>query len=126
RALKARHVSMDTPVALAIALIYAASLVETFLHGSDIYFDSVSMFVFFLLGARYVEMRARHRTLDLVDALARLQPATAERLTDTGSETVGVHELAQGERVRVGAGATIPADGVLIEGRCSVDESLLT
>jgi Cu2+-exporting ATPase len=126
RAARARHLSMDTPVALAIALIYAATLVETLAHGRDIYFDSVSMFVFFLLGARYVEMRARHRTGDLVDALARLQPATAERLTETSSETVGVHELAQGDRVRVGAGATIPADGVLVEGACSVDESLLT
>ena len=126
RALKARHVSMDTPVALAIALIYAASLVETFLHGRDIYFDSVSMFVFFLLGARYVEMRARHRTGDLVDALARLQPSTAERLTESGSESVGVHELEGGDRVRVAAGAAIPADGVLVSGACSVDESLLT
>jgi Cu2+-exporting ATPase len=126
RALKARRVSMDTPVALAIALIYAASLVETFLHGRDIYFDSVSMFVFFLLGARYVEMRARHRTGDLVDALARLQPSTADRLTETGSESVGVHELVAGDRVRVAAGAAIPADGVLVNGSCSVDESLLT
>ncbi|HEX7664092.1 MAG TPA: HAD-IC family P-type ATPase, partial [Polyangiaceae bacterium] len=126
RAAKARQLSMDTPVALAIALIYAASLVETLAHGRDIYFDSVSMFVLLLLGARYVEMRARHRAGDLVDALARLQPATAERLTDTGSEIVGVHELAQGDRVRVGAGATIPADGVLVEGLCSVDESLLS
>jgi P-type Cu2+ transporter len=126
RALGARHVSMDTTVALAIALIYAASLVATLTHGREIYFDSVSMFVFFLLGARYIEMRARHRTGDLVDALARLQPATAERLTATGSEPVGVHELAAGDRVRVGAGAAIPADGVIVAGTCSVDESLLT
>jgi Cu2+-exporting ATPase len=126
RALKARHVSMDTPVALAIALIYAASLAETFVHGREIYFDSVSMFVFFLAGARYIEMRARHRTGDLVDALARLQPSTAERLTASGSESVGVHELAAGDRVRVAAGAAIPADGVLVAGACSVDESLLT
>jgi len=126
RALKARHVSMDTTVALAIALIYGASLVETLAHGREIYFDSVSMFVFFLLGARYVEMRARHRTSDLVDALARLQPSTAERLTANGSESVGVHELVAGDRVRVGAGAAIPADGVLAEGTCTVDESLLT
>lgn len=126
RSWKARHLSMDTPIALAIALIYVASLVETLAHGRDIYFDSVSMFVFFLLGARYVEMRARHRTADLVDALARLQPATAERLTASGSEQVGVHELIPGDRVRVAAGAAVPADGLLIAGACSVDESLLT
>ena len=126
RSWKARHLSMDTPIALAIALIYSASLVETLAHGRDIYFDSVSMFVFFLLGARYVEMRARHRTADLVDALARLQPATAERLTANGSEQVGVHELVPGDRVRIAAGAAVPADGLLIAGVCSVDESLLT
>jgi Cu2+-exporting ATPase len=126
RAAKARHLSMDTPVAIAIALIYGASLVETLAHGRDIYFDSIGMFVFFLLGARYLEMRARHRTGDLVDALARLQPATAERLTETGSETVGVHELVAGDRVRVGAGAAVPADGTLVSRSCSVDESLVT
>jgi Cu2+-exporting ATPase len=126
RAAKSRRLSMDTSVAIAIALIYGASLVETLAHGREIYFDSVGMFVFFLLGARYLEMRARHRTGDLVDALARLQPATAERLTANGGETVGVHELVAGDRVRVGAGAAIPADGVLVSGSCSVDEALLT
>jgi Cu2+-exporting ATPase len=123
---RARRLSMDTPIALAIALIYAASLVETVTHGRDIYFDSVSMFVFFLLGARYIEMRARHRAGDLVDALSRLQPATAERLTADGSEQVGVHELEPGDRIRVGAGAIMPADAVLSSTACSVDEALLT
>ncbi|GAB3035424.1 heavy metal translocating P-type ATPase [Oleiagrimonas citrea] len=127
RELRARHVSMDTPVALAIALIYLASLIATLGRGGEIYFDSVSMFVLFLLGARYVEMRARHRAGDLVDALARLQPATAERLIDGDRvETVGVHELETGDRVRVSAGAGVPADGVLLDGPCQVDESLLT
>jgi Cu2+-exporting ATPase len=123
---RARHVSMDTPIALAIALIYAASLVETLLRGNEIYFDSVSTFVFFLLAARYVEMRARHRAGDLVDALARLQPAVAERLTVSGSEQVGVHELESGDRIRIGAGAAVPADSVLLSPGCRVDESLLT
>lgn len=123
---RARHLSMDTPVALAVALIYGASLVETLVRGREIYFDSVSMFVFFLLAARHVEMRARHRAGDLVDALARLQPAIAERLTDSGSEQVGTHELVAGDRVRAGAGATVPADGVLLSEACRVDESLLT
>jgi Cu2+-exporting ATPase len=123
---RARHLSMDTPIALAIALIYTASLVETVLRGHEIYFDSVTMFVFFLLAARYVEMRARHRAGDLVDALARLQPPTAERLTSSGSEQVGSHELATGDRLRIGAGATVPADSVLLSAACRVDESLLT
>ncbi len=128
RELRTRQLSMDTPVALAIGLIYAASLFATLTRGGEIYFDSVSMFVLFLLGARYVEMRARHRAGDLVDALARLQPATAERLHGDGdaTETVGVHELQPGDRVRVAAGASVPADGIVLDRACHVDESLLT
>ena len=126
---RAGRLSMDTPVAIAIALIYAASLFETIRGGHEIYFDSVSMFVFFLLVGRTLEMRARHRAGDVVDALARLQPALAERRRrDDGEafETVGVHELEAGDEVRVGAGATIPADGVLLSAHCRVDESLLS
>lgn len=128
RELRTRQLSMDTPVALAIALIYAASLLATLSRAGEIYFDSVSMFVLFLLGARYVEMRARHRAGDLVDALARLQPATAERLlgADGAAETVGVYELQPGDHVRVAAGTGVPADGVLTDRTCHVDESLLT
>jgi Cu2+-exporting ATPase len=123
---RARRLSMDTPVAVAIALIYVASLVETVTGGREIYFDSVTMFVFFLLAARYVELRARHRAGDLVDALARLTPATAERRTGDTWERVGVHELVPGDRVRVAAGASVPADGVLDTGTCRVDEALIT
>ena len=125
---RARRLSMDTPVAIAIALIYAASLFETIRGGHEIYFDSVSMFVFFLLVGRTLEMRARHRAGDVVDALARLQPALAERHRAGGDafDAVGVDELEAGDLVRVAAGATIPADGVLVGTGCRVDESLLS
>ncbi len=126
RELRARRVSMDTPVAFAIALIYLASLIETLRGGLDIYFDSVSMFVFFLLVGRTLEMRARHRAGDIVDALARLQPTLAERRTANGYETVGVHELQAGDIVRIAAGASIPADGSLHDRQCAIDESLLS
>ncbi len=128
REMRTRHLSMDTPVALAISLIYAASLIATLTRSGEIYFDSVSMFVLFLLTARYVEMRARHRAGDLVDSLARLQPAIAQRLRDNDdeAESVGVHELQAGDQVRVAAGAGVPADGILVDGTCHVDESLLT
>ena len=70
---------MDVPVALAIAAVYAASLIEAVRGSGEVYFDSVSMFVFFLLAGRYLEMRARHHARDLTDALARLTPPFAER-----------------------------------------------
>jgi Cu2+-exporting ATPase len=127
RSLRARQLGMDVPVALAIALIYGASLFEAFRGGGEVYFDSVSMFVFFLLTGRYLEMRARHRAGDLTDALARLAPPFAQRQREDGTiEQVGVHELRIGDRVLVSEGALVPADGALLSERCRVDEALLS
>jgi Cu2+-exporting ATPase len=127
RSLRARQLGMDVPVALAISLIYAASLIEAFRGGGEVYFDSVSMFVFFLLAGRYLEMRARHRAGDLTDALARLTPPFAQRERADGTlERVGVHELHVGDGVHVFEGGIVPADGVLANDHCRVDEALLS
>src|SRR5690606_22926895 len=127
RSLKARRPGMDVPVALAVAGIYGASLIEAMRGGEHVYFESVSMFVFFLLIGRYVEMRARHRAGDLTDALARLTPPHADRRLPGGElERVGIRELEPGDLVHVGEGGVIPADGVLIGERCHVDEALLS
>ncbi len=124
---RARQFGMDTPVALALGLVYVASVFETVRGGSQVYFDSASMFVFLLLSGRYVEMHARHRAADVVDALARLQPALAQRCDSSGAlETIGVHELETGDTVVIADGAAIPADGTLLSPSCLVDESLLT
>lgn len=127
RSLKARQLGMDVPVAIAVAAIYVASLVEALRGGGHVYFESVSMFVFFLLAGRYLEMRARHRAGDLTDALARLTPPFAERHRADGSiERVGVHELARDDRVQVREGGVVPVDGILLSARCRVDEALLS
>ncbi|MEO6973024.1 MAG: heavy metal translocating P-type ATPase metal-binding domain-containing protein, partial [Rhodoferax sp.] len=127
RALRARTLGMDVPVALAIALIYAASLVQALRGGGEVYFDSVSMFVFFLLAGRYLEMRARHRAGNLADAMARLAPALADRYGKGGTlERVGAPELVPGDRVHVAQGMRVPADGVLDSADCRVDEALLS
>jgi Cu2+-exporting ATPase len=127
RALRARTLGMDVPVALAIALIYAASVVEALRGGGEVYFDSVSMFVFFLLAGRYLEMRARHRAGNLADAMARLVPAFADRLrADASLERIGALELRIGDRVQIAQGERVPADGVLESAACRVDESLLS
>jgi Cu2+-exporting ATPase len=127
RTLRARRLGVDVPVAIAIALIYAASMYEAFRGGGEVYFDSVSMFVFFLLLGRYLEMRARHRAGDLTDALARLTPTYADRIKADGTlERIGAIELVRGDRVHVDAGTAIPADGVLASARCRVDESLIS
>ena len=90
RSLRMRRAGMDVPVSLAIAAVYAMSLVEALRGGGEVYFDSISMFVFFLLAGRYLEMRARHDTGDLTDALARLTPPFADRQREDGTlERVG-------------------------------------
>ncbi len=127
RSLRARTLGMDVPVAIAVALIYAASVVQALRGGGEVYFDSVSMFVFFLLGGRFLEMRARHRAGHLADAMARLAPAFADRLRADGTlERVAAHELAPGDRVHVAQGMRLPADGVLESAACRVDEALLS
>jgi Cu2+-exporting ATPase len=126
RLLAARRLGMDVPVALAVALIYAGSVVEVVVGGPDVWFESVSMFVFFLSVGRYLEMRARHRAGDLSDALAGLSPVFADRIEADGSLVrVGAIELAPGDRVIVADGAGVPADGVLESAQCHVDEALL-
>jgi len=127
RSLRARRVGMDVPVALAIAVVYAASIIEALRGTGEVYFDSISMFVFFLLAGRYLEMRARHRARDLTDALARLTPPFADRQLDDGTlHRVGIHELRVGDCVRIAEGGIVPADGVLLTERCRVDEALLS
>jgi Cu2+-exporting ATPase len=127
RALAARRLGMDVPVALAIMLIFGASIVEALRGGAEVYFDSVSMFVFFLLVGRYLEMRARHHAGQLSDALARLTPAFADRLDEAGRiERVPVAALKTGDSVHVVEGGLVPADGVLLSRYCHVDEALLS
>ncbi len=127
RDLRQRQLGMDVPVALAIGAAYAASLVATIIDRGHVYFDSVTMFTFFLLTGRYLEMAARHRAGQVAEELVRLRPAVATRIAPDGSrETVPVSELAIGDHIRVRPGEPIAADGRIIEGQTEVDESLLT
>ncbi len=126
RDLKRMQLGMDVPVALAIGGAYLASVWATLTRSGEVYFDSVTMFTFFLLAGRFLEMGARHRAGQAAEELVKLLPAMATRLTETGEEVVAVAELAPGDRVRVKPGDSVPADGRVIEGSSSVDESLLT
>jgi Cu2+-exporting ATPase len=122
-----RRVGMDVPVVLGIVSAFAASVWTTLTGKGVAYFDSVTMFVFFLLGARYLEMMARRRSAQAFESLAQATPAMATRLDVHGAESiVPAVELAPGEHVRVKPGEVIPADGVVVQGASTVDESLLT
>lgn len=126
RDLKVRQLGMDVPVSLAIGLAYAASCWATVTRSGEVYFDSVTMFTFFLLAGRFLEMGARQKAGQAAEELVKLLPAMATRITEEGDETVVVTELGIGDKVRVKPGDSIPADGVIVEGRSSIDESLLT
>ena len=127
RGLRGRELNMDVPISIAVALIYGASLFQAAQGGAEVYFDSVSMLVFFLLTGRYLEMRVRHRAMDSTDALARLTPAWAERRDANGHyEKVSVHELQRDDVVRVKEGGHVPADGLLVSDVAQLDEALLS
>lgn len=125
--LRQRRLGINLPVALAVTLVFVASAVNTLRGDGEIYFDSVSMFVFLLLGGRYLELRARHRSSALGDAVIDATPLLAERRRNDGQlETVAAIELAPGDLVHVGDGGTVPADGVLEGVTVRVDEALLS
>ena len=126
RGLRARRPGMDVPVSIAIGIAYVASVYATYTNGPAVWYDSVTMFVFFLTVARYLEMRARHRSVDRSAALASLLPNTATRLEGGQRRQVPVAQLAAGDIVLVRAGESFPADGAITVGRTSVDESMLT
>lgn len=124
--LRARTVGMDVPVSAALLLAFSASAWNTFVGHGEVYFDSVTMFVFFLTLGRFVEMSARHRSTGVTDALTRHVPATAHRLRDGLLEDVPTAALAREDLVIVRAGEIVPTDGVIVEGESSFDEALLT
>lgn len=126
QALRARGINMDVPVSLGIVLAFAASVWNALTGRGDVYFDSVTMFVFFLSLGRYVEMTARHRSGSVADALARLAPVTARRVHGVDVEDVQAAELQPGDQILVRTGEVFAADGVVVEGNGRTDESMLT
>jgi Cu2+-exporting ATPase len=126
RGLRRRSYGMDLPVSIAVGTAYAASIYAMLTGGEAVWFDSVTMFVFFLTLGRFLEMRARHRSIDRNTALLSVLPNTVTRVDRSGDIVVPVGQLVAGDKIRVLAGESIPADGVLTDGVTSVDESLLT
>ena len=124
-------ISMDLPVAIGIAVTFTVSTAATFepqgWWGREVYFDALTMFVFFLLTGRWLEQRLRTRTADALGALMQRLPASVERqLASHEFERVAARRLKVGDVVRVLPGEAFPADGEVLEGGTFADEALMT
>ncbi|MBU4633278.1 heavy metal translocating P-type ATPase [Pseudomonas chlororaphis] len=127
RDLRTRHLTMDVSVSLAIGAAYIAGIWTSITGVGELYFDAVGMFALFLLAGRYLERRARERTAAATAQLVNLLPASCLRLgADGQSERILLSELRLGDKVLVHPGAILPADGKILDGQSSIDESLLT
>ncbi len=131
RDLAQRRVSMDLPVALGIVITFLASTAGTFdpagVFGREVFFDSLTMFVFFLLSGRWLELRLRDRTAGALNSVMNRLPDRVQRLAaDGGIDLVSARQLRVADTIRVVAGDAFPADGVVTRGHTAVDESLLS
>ena len=123
RSIRSRTLGMDVPVSIAMIFAYCASLVATVTEQGEVFFESISMFAFFLLVGRFLEMRARRKAAAASGNLLKLIPAIANKLD---GDQVPVKTLKVGDQIRVLPGEHIPADGKIISGRVHIDESMLT
>jgi P-type Cu2+ transporter len=131
RALRLRRIGMDVPVALGLLVAFIASTGATFdptgVWGAEVYFDSITMFVSFLWGGRYLEMRARHRAEEaLEDSVGRLPDVAWREAADGTVSAISVQRVQCGDLLRVPVGQAFCADGVLTQGSTRADEALLT
>jgi Cu2+-exporting ATPase len=127
---KQRLPGMDLPVALGIAAAFGGSVAALLRGRGDVYFDSITMFIFLLLGSRYLELCARRTAARALDQLRHALPAAAARMAGypqrRDTELVAAAQLCVGDMILVRPGEAIAADGVIVEGSTEVDLALLT
>ena len=131
RDIRLRRVSMDLPVALGMAITFVVSTAGTFdpagIFGEEVYYDSLTMFVFFLLTGRWLELRLRDRTAGALEAVMNRLPDSVERRAADGSfARVATRRIGVGDTIRVLPGEAFPADGRITAGNTHADEALLT
>jgi Cu+-exporting ATPase len=138
RSLLTRNLNMFTLIAIGTGMAFLYSVVGTLLpqlfppalrgmHGAvAVYFEAAAVITVLVLLGQVLELRARERTSGAIRALLGLAPKTARRITAAGDEDVAIDAIAVGDLLRVRPGEKIPVDGVVREGRSSVDESMVT
>jgi len=137
--LKSRNLNMFTLIALGTGVAWLYSIVAalapgifpTGFRGADgmvaVYFEAAAVITTLVLLGQVLELRARERTSGAIKALLRLSPATARRMAPDGTdEEVALDRVAVGDRLRVRPGEKVPVDGIVADGRSSVDESMVT
>ncbi|WP_395343253.1 heavy metal translocating P-type ATPase [Ningiella sp. W23] len=126
KAIQARTVNMDVPITVAIIATYVAGVLAVNKDAGEVYFESICMFVFFLLISRYLEHRSRHKATEISSNMLKLIPVTALKMSDGQWTSVLAKQLITGDKVLVKAGQSIPIDGIVIDGKSTADESMLT
>jgi len=134
-----RHLNMFTLIALGTGAAYVYSLVATFAPGIfpagfrgmggtvAVYYEAAAVITVLVLLGQVLELRAREQTGGAIRALLNLAPKTARRLRDgADDEEIPIAQVAVGDRLRVRPGDGIPVDGVVVEGKSAVDESMVT
>lgn len=125
-AIQLRTPHMDLPVALGLGVGLLSGLWNALRGSGELYFDSLTMLVFFLLIGRALQSRQQQAACEAVDLLQQLTPGTAKRVRDGLVESVAIEAIVPGDTLEVAAGQTIPVDGIVIMGQTEVDRSLLT
>jgi Cu2+-exporting ATPase len=127
---RAGQVGMDLPIVLGLSAAFCASLLSVVTAHGAVYFDSITMFVALVLGARWLQARALKRASEHIDAVDRRTVIMAQRFrrypVSGVIDTIVADELRAGDRVLVPAGETVPADGVVASGDSSVSQAWLT
>jgi Cu2+-exporting ATPase len=126
RALRAKMVNMDVPISLALSLTYVSGVFATIQNNGQTYFESLCMFVFFLLISRYLEHSSRYKASQLSANMLEYMPTTANLIEDGKLTPVLAKSLIAAQRVLVKSGEMVPIDGVIIEGEGQLDEAMLT
>jgi P-type Cu+ transporter len=128
RALRHGSTNMNTLVSLGTAVAYAWSAFATVRPSASrsVYFDAVLLILGFLLLGKALEARAKRRALEALNSLSRLRPVTARRVVDGVESIVPLEEIRPGDDVVVLPGERFPVDATVVEGRTTVDESMLT
>jgi Cu2+-exporting ATPase len=127
RDLRNQSLGMDVPIVMGLSVAWLGSVYGTLQGTGEVYFESIAMFVIFLLIARYIELRSRIQATTLLDRSAKIIPQTATLFSRKDKPIeIPVVELKQGDVLQISAGETVPVDGRLLSSNSSFDESLLT